>query len=235
MKIFAAFPSKYLKPADLQDKHVTAEMDYVLMEEVENRDGQVEMKPVLYFKGQRRGLILNVTNSKTIANLYGDETDAWKGMPIVLFSAMVDAWGETVASIRMKRPSSASMIRAFKESPFGEELADRMHEDRESYEGQAKPPAELTPENLERAKEVFAKRNTKNTLTPPKPRPTPINEVIWDEAEERAPTEEETLELQNSMLRANAALETRRVLRSVPNTTPSKFGRPSLADIIAAR
>jgi hypothetical protein len=39
MRIFAAFPSKYLKAADLHDKHVSAIMSHVLLEEIANKDG----------------------------------------------------------------------------------------------------------------------------------------------------------------------------------------------------
>ena len=83
MKIFACFPSKYLKAADLQDKHITAVMSHVALEEVRDVD-EAKMLPVLYFQAVPKGMVLNKTNAKTISSAYGEETDHWSDMPIVL-------------------------------------------------------------------------------------------------------------------------------------------------------
>ena len=47
MKISSAFPSKYLKAADLQGKQVTVVMSHVTMETIGDDE-----RPVLYFKGK---------------------------------------------------------------------------------------------------------------------------------------------------------------------------------------
>jgi hypothetical protein len=222
MKIFAAFPSKYLKAADLHDKHVQAVMSHVLLEEVENKDG-AELLPVLYFERVPKGMILNKTNATTIADAYGDETDIWKGMPIILFPAMVAFGANTVEAIRMKSPSAAERIRAIKESPHADTLGEHMLEQRLNAGAETKPAAPVTAETMARAREVFLTK---------KPTPRPVihdaNGVIWDETEERPATEAETAELQNSMLRANAALETRRVLRGAP--PPDDLDIPAALD-----
>jgi hypothetical protein len=62
-------------------------------------------KPVLYFNDKQKGMVLNKTNAATIANLYGDDTDEWRGEQITLFSAMVSFQGKTVPAIRVKPPS----------------------------------------------------------------------------------------------------------------------------------
>jgi hypothetical protein len=100
MKISTAFPSKYLKAADLQDRNVTVVMDTVELEDV----GDNERKPVVYFQGKTKGLVLNKTNARTIAAGYGDDTAGWRGRPIMLFSAMVDFRGDTVEAIRVRMP-----------------------------------------------------------------------------------------------------------------------------------
>src|SRR5271166_5422160 len=100
MKISNAFPSKYLKASDLQDRHVAVTMSQVALEDV----GDSERKPVLHFNGKNKGLVLNKTNSRVIAGIYGDDTDQWDGKPLVLFPAMVDFRGDQVEAIRVRAP-----------------------------------------------------------------------------------------------------------------------------------
>ena len=102
MRIDSAFPSQYLKAADLQGKRVTMTMAHVAMEDIGS-----EQKPILYFHGTEKGLVLNKTNSNTIMAAYGYETDDWQGHPITLIEAMVDFQGRTVAAIRIQIPKPA--------------------------------------------------------------------------------------------------------------------------------
>lgn len=87
MKIGAAFPSKYLKAADLQGRRVPVTIDRVELEDVDDGD----RKPVLYFRGTDRGLVLNRTNAAALTDHLGtDETDQWRGRRVVLFPTRVD-------------------------------------------------------------------------------------------------------------------------------------------------
>ena len=104
MRMSSAFPSKYLKAADLQDRHITVTMSHVSMEKIA-MDSE-EVKPVLYFEGKSKGLVLNKTNSETIARVYGDESDQWLGKPIILYSAMVQFKSEMVEAVRIKIPKA---------------------------------------------------------------------------------------------------------------------------------
>lgn len=99
MRIDAAFPSTYLKAADLQGRNVTVIISHVRMEDVGD-----DHKPVLYFQGKEKGLALNKTNSNNISVLYGYETDDWTGKPIELFEAQVDYQGKSVPAIRVRAP-----------------------------------------------------------------------------------------------------------------------------------
>jgi arabinogalactan endo-1,4-beta-galactosidase len=101
MKISSAFPSKYLRAADLDDRQVKVAISQITMEEVGTGE---EPKPVLYFEGKDKGVVLNKTNASTIAAVYGDDTDDWIGAEIILFGAMVDFQGRSVAAIRCKIP-----------------------------------------------------------------------------------------------------------------------------------
>lgn len=99
MKMSSAFPSDFLKAADLQGQNVKVIMGEVQMKEIGD-----DKKPVLYFQGKNKGLVLNKTNSKKIVEAYGDDTDGWAGRELILFEAMVDFKGDTVAAIRVRVP-----------------------------------------------------------------------------------------------------------------------------------
>lgn len=99
MRISGAFPSEYLKAADLQGRAVRVQID-----RVEMRDIGGDHKPVLYFQGKDKGMVLNKTNATNIANAYGDDTDNWEGAEVELFEAQVDFQGKTVPAIRIRIP-----------------------------------------------------------------------------------------------------------------------------------
>ncbi len=96
MNINAAFPGTYLKAEDLQGKRVAVGMDRVVLEAVGK-----EHKPVLYFIGKDRGLVLNKTNGNIIAEMYGPETDDWCGKVVTLYPTKVEYQGNLVAAIRV--------------------------------------------------------------------------------------------------------------------------------------
>src|SRR3990167_4125077 len=100
MKISTAFPSKWLKAADLQGSTPHVIIASIRMEDI----GDDDQKPVLYFQGKTKGLVLNKTNATNITLAYGDDTDAWIGQEIVLFTAWVDFQGRSVEAIRVRPP-----------------------------------------------------------------------------------------------------------------------------------
>jgi hypothetical protein len=68
------------------------------------RDVGGDTKPVLFFQGKTRGVVLNKTNATNIAVAYGDDTDHWAGKEVILYEAMVDYQGRSVAAIRLRSP-----------------------------------------------------------------------------------------------------------------------------------
>jgi hypothetical protein len=82
------------------DQNVNVTMSHVDMEDV----GDTDKKPVLYFNGKDKGVVLNKTNSRVITNAYGDDTEAWRGKPLILYPAMVDFRGDMVEAIRVRIP-----------------------------------------------------------------------------------------------------------------------------------
>jgi hypothetical protein len=97
MNINEAFPSKYLKASDLQDREVAVVIGRIEMETI-----GTDRRMLLYFNGKDKALVCNKTNATSIAKGYGQDTDNWIGKPIVLFSAYVDFKGESVEAIRIK-------------------------------------------------------------------------------------------------------------------------------------
>jgi hypothetical protein len=136
MKVSDAFPSKWLKAPDLENKNMIVKMSRIEMETINENE---EDKPVLYFEGIKKGLVLNKTNSTKIAGAYGVEMDDWKGQEIVLFPAMVDFKGDTVEAIRVRSPQPKDRPRK----------ADPISSDRGDFPGDRKRTPNLNDEYLE--------------------------------------------------------------------------------------
>lgn len=123
-----AFPSNYLKASDLQGAQPVVTIDRVDVEPV-GRDK--EMKPILYFQGKEKGLVLNKTNARNIANLAGSpNTEDWHGFQIRLYATHVEFAGEQVEAIRIKaagvaaRPSRPMPVQAQPVAVGAEHLTD---------------------------------------------------------------------------------------------------------------
>ncbi len=99
MNIDAAFPSKWIRAADLQNRDIVLTIVRCSDEEVAG-DGSTQ--PVLWFHGTQKGLALNRTNANTISEALGPETDAWYGQKITLFPTKTDFQGKRVDCIRIR-------------------------------------------------------------------------------------------------------------------------------------
>lgn len=120
MKVSDTFTSKHLKASDLQGRQVTVSIDYVQQEKVGD-----DMKMVMYFVGKEKGMVLNKTNSMTIAERYGDETDHWRDKPLLLISMKVEYQGKMVDGLRVLipqgRPARPAERQSFQAPPAREE------------------------------------------------------------------------------------------------------------------
>ncbi len=99
MKISNAFPSNYLRAADFE---APAKLVMTKVEIEPVADG--EHKPILYFQGKDKGMVLNKINSNTISDAYGDDTEDWMGKELVLYATTTDYQGKTVPCIRVRKP-----------------------------------------------------------------------------------------------------------------------------------
>ncbi len=102
-----AFPSNYLKAADLNNRTIKVKIDKVVFEEIgQNKD----KKPIVYFDKVKKGLVLNKTNAVEIATMHGDQMEGWTGKEIELFSMMVPFQGQNVPAIRVRTVAAVAAV-----------------------------------------------------------------------------------------------------------------------------
>ena len=112
MNINDSFPTKWLKAGHL-DGDRTLTINDVLIERMGDDE---EVKPVLYFQEDARGLVLNRTNAGIIEKLLGtSETDEWLGRQITIFPTQVDFGGKTTEAIRVRIRAPQVAARAVKD------------------------------------------------------------------------------------------------------------------------
>jgi len=96
------FPSRYLKAADLMGRDVTVTIARIEPRHtLESKRGK-EKKPVVHMQGKDKMWILNVTNAKTIAKIYGNEVKSWLGKRVTIYPTTMAVGGETHECIRVR-------------------------------------------------------------------------------------------------------------------------------------
>lgn len=110
----------------------------VVIEKVSQGELQVpgtsakERKPLVHFAGKKKPMVLNATNAKAIAGMYGHNTAEWAGKPIAIYATKTTFAGEEVECIRV-RPVPPSPPRQKKNEPAAqpepttEEIPDERH------------------------------------------------------------------------------------------------------------
>lgn len=97
MNMDEAFPSKYIKASDLRGQKHKLTIASLEMNEVGS-----DMKPIVYFDGREKGLVLNKTNAGIISSKFGPESDGWIGKEVVLYPTQTQFEGKTVPAIRVE-------------------------------------------------------------------------------------------------------------------------------------
>ncbi len=96
------FTRLYLGCWDLQGKDVTVKISKVVAATLTMGGGRSDKKPVVYFEGTDKGFCLNKTNAKTIAAMYGNNTDKWVGQRITIYPTQTSFGSELVDAIRVR-------------------------------------------------------------------------------------------------------------------------------------
>lgn len=95
--------NKYIYACDLDGKDVTLTIDRVEAGVLDDkRKGKTAKKPFCFFRKAEKPLVLNATNCKTIAGMYGNDTDAWVGRRITLYPTTTEMGGESTECIRVR-------------------------------------------------------------------------------------------------------------------------------------
>ncbi len=95
---------EYLFAFDLHGKDVTVTIDRVTAGELTALGGRKSKKPLCFFREgkEKKPLAMNSTNCKTVAAMYGNDTDDWIGKRITLYPTTTTMAGETVECIRVR-------------------------------------------------------------------------------------------------------------------------------------
>jgi hypothetical protein len=98
------YDGTYLGAWDLDGRDVTFKISGVHGGEFTGQQGRKSRKPFVSFEGYEKVFLLNKTNGKIIAGLYGPKTEAWIGKLLTLFPTTTTLGSDTVDCIRV-RPS----------------------------------------------------------------------------------------------------------------------------------
>lgn len=107
------FDRNYVAHFDLPDgQDLDVTIKQVTGGELTAIGGRKQKKPILHFQEEVKPLALNKTNGKTIATLYGNHVEDWKGRRITLFQSVTrdPSGGDDVPCIRIrpKAPEGAA-------------------------------------------------------------------------------------------------------------------------------
>jgi hypothetical protein len=98
------FPSKMLLLGshNLNDgEELIAEIESVDVQDIRSSSGQMEQVPVARFVNAPP-MVLNITNTRAIASLYGDQYGDWVGKSIQIYAVNVRAFGSEQMALRVR-------------------------------------------------------------------------------------------------------------------------------------
>lgn len=100
--ISAAFPKQANTYAPLMKATDIKKSPLVLhIKAVVERSIKGENKLIMQFSDHESELVLNATNARTLAEMYGDNTDEWTGKEVTLASVPTEYNGQSVKGIRV--------------------------------------------------------------------------------------------------------------------------------------
>ncbi len=103
--------SQHLNPGE----ELVAHIQKVGSSKIRNQNGKEEEVPVMTFDNAPP-MVLNVTNSKTLAALYGEDYNSWIGKDIQIYAANIRVKGEQITALRIrsiKPPPNPELIQQY--------------------------------------------------------------------------------------------------------------------------
>ena len=120
----ALYGKEYIGAWDLP-RDVTLTIARVKQGELRAPDTKkVDKRPIVYFEKTDKGLVLNVTNGRTIASMYGTTVEDWTGKRITLFATTTTFGRATVPCIRVRPKVPGKGGNALPETPPSETAID---------------------------------------------------------------------------------------------------------------
>lgn len=98
------FDNRFLGSWDLEGvESAKMEISEIKIEDVQSTSGKTEKKPVVYFSNVKsgKGMVMNRTNARAIAKMYGNDTSKWVGKKITVAVRDVSAFGQTTEALRV--------------------------------------------------------------------------------------------------------------------------------------
>jgi hypothetical protein len=99
------YGSKYLSVADLKDGEPRFKVGKVTIEELREKNGTTKRKYVIWFEGVEKGLVINKTNAKKLADAYGKQSAKWIGQLVLLYSEDT-TFGKGVRVRPLRKPAT---------------------------------------------------------------------------------------------------------------------------------
>jgi hypothetical protein len=106
------FPNEYLSAFDLAGKDLTLTIASISRQELRLNNGGKKVKPVCTFKDHVKKFVANVTNSNSIAFMYGTKAESWVGKQVTFFPTTTPGPGGNIVDcirVREKVPQTVSL------------------------------------------------------------------------------------------------------------------------------
>ena len=84
-----------------EGEELVCEISSTGLQTIKDKSGKDEQVPVILFTNAPP-MVLNITNTKTIAALYGDLYDRWIGRSIQVYATKVKAFGSVTTALRVR-------------------------------------------------------------------------------------------------------------------------------------
>jgi hypothetical protein len=111
------YEKDFIYAYDLEGKDVTVTIERVTAGELTGEGGKKSKKPVLYFRGSKKGLGLCITNARIIAGLYGGfDSEKWVGKRITLYPTTTKFGKDTVECIRIRPKVPTAQSQALRDN-----------------------------------------------------------------------------------------------------------------------
>jgi hypothetical protein len=99
------YGSKYLSVADLKDAEPRLKIGKAEIAELREKNGTIKRKYVILFEGVDKGLVINKTNAKKLADAYGKQPSKWIGQFVQLY-AEDTTFGKGVRIRPLRKPAT---------------------------------------------------------------------------------------------------------------------------------